>query len=742
MSRVEKYIVRRARYTVYGLCFLGGFLCIAVSANAALLPPKTGKAFPRTEINPEPIVSSHEPVLMAASALDYDQENDVITATGKVEVTQGQTILLADNVSYDQAHNTVKARGHVSLLEPSGNVVFADELALKDDLKAGVIHQFKARLSDNSLLVAATARRINETRLELFKAAYTPCKCGPPDGPEVPQWQIKADHILVDREENKVYYDDAYMAAFGVPVFYTPYLSHPTPDAGNESGLLTPEYRHSSNLGSILKVPVYLALSPDKDVTLTPMYTSDEGLVMIGEFREKFDSGHMVWDGSITQPQRRDALGNLTSDTEIRGHIDGVGKFALADDYDWGFNIHRTTDDTYLRRYGFSNASMLTSRIYTEGFNFIGDNDRTYGNIEGLSFQGLAEEDEGKRTPVVVPRINFTAQSDPMIWNSRFTFDGNIQSLYRDVGADSQRIATIAGWKLPYITDGGQIIQLSTELRSDLYEVNDVLLPNNQTFDGTTGRLVPQASMLWRYPFIRQGEVTNLIIEPIVEFTLSPSGGNPDEIPNEDSLVPEFTDGNLFSTDRFAGLDRIETGPRVAYGLRGQAQIFTDKYIDWLIGQNYRFNDDSRFPFSNDLDSHFSDYVGKVGIAYQPFALAYRFRLDRDTFTARRNEIDSSINYYPIALAVSYVQLKNDPILANKQNIGANLSINLSKDWTWNTYGSEDLELHQPTSTSTGLTYKNECTEIITLLGREYTRDRDLEPSTNFLFRISLKNLE
>ena len=722
--------------------FFVALLAFSSSAGAALMPPKSGNAFARTQIGGGPVVTSHEPVLLSAEEVVYDQESDVVIASGKVEVSQGATILLADNLRYDQKSNVMTAAGNVSMLEASGNVMFAEELQLKDDLKAGVIRQFRARLSDNSLLAAAEARRLSESRMELFKAAYTPCKCGGSDGPDVPQWQIKADRVLVDREAKKVYYDDAYFAALGVPILYTPYLSHPTPDAGNESGLLTPEYKHSSNLGSVLKVPIYLAIAPDRDLTITPMTASKESLVMIGDWRQKFDNGQVQLSGSVTQPHRRDAQGNLIEDTETRGHVDMRGKFDFAEDYDWGFDIYRTTDDTYLRRYGFSTTSLLTSRLYTRGFDFIEGADRTYGAIEGFSFQGLTADDDSDQTPVVLPRMTFTTQSAPMAYNSRFRFDGDLQSLYRDVGADNQRLSAITSWNLPYITQEGQVLELTAQLRSDIYQVNELLLPDSTLFDGTTGRVVPEVSLLWRYPFIAQQESSSLIMEPVVLFSASPRGGNPEEIPNEDSLVPEFTDSNLFSTDRFAGLDRIESGPRVAYGLRGQAQIHQDKYVDWLVGQAWRMENDQNFPLSNDTESHFSDYVGKVGLAYQPFALAYRFRLDRENLTMRRSEVDGSVNYYPIMLALSYVQLKNDPILANKENIGASLAVNLTHEWTWHTSASADLDLNETTSAATGLTYKNECTEIVTLLGREYVRDRDFEPSTNFLFRISLKNLE
>lgn len=719
-------------------------LAVTLPAAAGVKAQKDPTAFPKTpvkeKVSPE---STKQPVLLTASQVDYDQQNAIVTATGNVEISQGDIIVLADSLTYDQNKNLVTARGNVSMLEATGNVYFADELVLKDDMKAGVVSNFKARLSDNSLFVANGAKKIDENHLELFKAAYSPCKCAYDDGsPKTPFWQFKADHILVDQEEQKVRYHDAQFDYFGVPVFYTPYFSHPTPGADNQSGLLIPEFAHTSNLGSIFRIPVYYSIAPDKDLTLTPIYVSQEAPVIAASYRQLFDQGKMEFDGSITQPKNRDSTGDIAAGRQWRGNINGIGSFRLSDNYDWGFDIHRATDTTYLRRYNISNETLLTSRLYTEGFNFIGDYNRTYASAQALAFQGLTAQDDQDRIPYVAPLIDFTWQSHPGLYDSRFTFDANSMLLYREQGDQSRRISATAGWKLPYITDNGQIIEFSTQFRTDLYDVSDVPQPDGSNFSGVTGREVPEASVLWRYPFIRQWENSSLLIEPIAELVARPRGGNPTKIPNEDSLLPEFTDSNLFSTDRFAGLDRIESGPSASYGLRGQMQFYNDKYIDWLFGQQYRVINDPNFPFTNDLTSHFSDYVGRVGINYQPFSITYRFRLNKETLASNRSEVDAGLNLQRVTLSTSYLSLKNDPVLQDKEVIAGGASLIINDNWTWTLNGSNDLLLKETTAINTGLVFKNECVNISSVVGKDYTNLRDVKPSTSFWLRVGLKNLD
>lgn len=700
------------------------------------------QAFPKARVNVEPGVDDKSPVLLEATDLYYDHKLGVVIATGSVEITQNDTIVIADQLIYDQKQDRLYAKGNISMLEPTGNVYFADELELEKQMKAGIIEQFRARLSDDSLFAANQAQRIDENTIELQKAVYSPCKvCDEEGNSHPPLWQIKADNVMIDNKEQRVEYENAYFETYGMPIFYTPYLSHPTPNADNQSGLLVPEYEHTNNLGSVVKIPVYYAIAPDKDVTLTPIYTTLEGLVMAGEYRQRFNDGILRMDGSITYPSDRDASGARTTGRAVRGNINALGNFTLNDYYRWGFDIERVTDDTYLRRYNFSYDPLLTSTAYIEGYNFVGDDQRSYGVVRGLAFQGLTAEDDSAQTPTILPLADFDYESDPGIYNSRVMFDANTMLLHRDDGAKSRRASAALGWKLPYITDDGQVIEFIARTRADVYSVEDQLLANGDQFEGVTGRVVPEAIANWRYPFINQWEDGSFLIEPVVMAAISPRGGNPEEIPNEDSLVPEFTDSNLFEYNRFAGYDRVETGSQVSYGLQGQAQVWNDKYVNWLFGQHYRAVNDTSFPFSNDPYSHFSDYVGHVGLSVSPLDLAYRFRLDKDTFGSKRSEIDANFNYDWVTLSAAYLLLDDDPILADKEQLVGSSDIRLTSRWSWQMAANRNLITNDMVSASTGLTYADECTNVSMIAGREFTRDRDIEPNTTFLFRIAFKNL-
>src|SRR3546814_19811498 len=67
--------------------------------------------------------------------------------------------------------------------------------------------------------------------------------------------------------------------------------------------------------------------------------------------------------------------------------------------------------------------------------------------------------------------------------------------------------------------------------------------------------------------------------------------------------------------------------------------------IDAVIGQSYRLNRrPTLFPDGIGLSGRVSDIVGRTTIRYKEFvSLSHRYRLDQDSLSIRRNEVDATI---------------------------------------------------------------------------------------------------
>src|SRR5439155_549711 len=182
------------------------------------------------------------PVVFQADEVEYDDKLALTVAKGHVEISQSGQVLLADTVTYNQRTDTVSASGHVSLLLPTGEVVFADFMELRDSMNNAFAENVRLLLSDRSRLAANAVRRINGNRLELRRGVYSPCDLCKSDPTAPPAWQLKAREVSDDKELKLIEFRDAVIEVDGWPVFYTPYLSEPEPSVKRKSGFLMPSF--------------------------------------------------------------------------------------------------------------------------------------------------------------------------------------------------------------------------------------------------------------------------------------------------------------------------------------------------------------------------------------------------------------------------------------------------------------------------------------------------------------------
>ena len=108
-----------------------------------------------------PAVDLNKPSLFNADEISYDQKADTVTASGNVEIVQGERILKADKVIYNVKADTVQAVGNIVLMEPSGDVLFADKVDLSNEMKTGAIDQIRILFTDNTSLRQAPSGRMS-----------------------------------------------------------------------------------------------------------------------------------------------------------------------------------------------------------------------------------------------------------------------------------------------------------------------------------------------------------------------------------------------------------------------------------------------------------------------------------------------------------------------------------------------------------------------------------------------------
>lgn len=678
--------------------------------------------------------SAENPVALEANNIGYDQKNAIVVARGDVEIVQGDYVLRADQITYYQNTAIIRAQGNVSVLQPGGEVMFADEVELTDDLKTGLVQHFKIRLADQSRFAAREAVRENQYRTKLSKAVYSPCNLCKN---VAPFWQLRADKIDIDEFNEQVTYNNAWMEIKGVPVAYIPRMSHPTPDADAKSGFLAPEYSVNNLFGLTIKAPYYWRIAPNQEALVTPWYTAEDGALLQTEYTYLTDESDHTVSFSGAFPERRNNTGSQVGGNEFRGHLFAKGDYAFNPTWTVGYDINRTSDDTYLRRYGFGDQAVLFSRAYVEGAR-----GRNFATAQGLAIQGLRAFDDPDTTPLVLPTLEGYYESAPNSFGMKYFTSANAQIITRESGADQSRLSNTIGVNLPYVSSGGHVITSSVSLRGDVYDSKDVSVAGNpQALSGSETRVIPVAAVEWRYPLIRRMAASSITVEPLMLAVAQPSGNNSPQISNEDSRVVELTDTNIFSIDRFPGIDAVDSGPRVSYGLRAQYLADNNDALELLLGQSFNADDDTPFPNSNEQGENLSDYIGRVAYTSDRYFLAYRFALDKSKLSANRNELGGSYSFKRFSISGNYLSITNNAFLGESEQAFGALSLPIYQGFSASLGATRDLSFDQMLSQEAGILYQNECFNLALLTLRTFTRDRDIEPNTQFTVRIGLKNL-
>jgi len=667
---------------------------------------------------------------LSADSMTYDRDLGLITATGNVAVGYSGRSLLADKVSYNQKTDVVIAEGNVSMTDETGKVLFGDKMEITGDLKDGVIYNIGLILEDKSRVAGAGARRYDATLTEVSHAVYSPCNLCKDDPSAPPLWQIKAVRVTHDAEAKQVSYRNAWLELYGIPVAYTPYLSHPDPTVKRRTGFLAPSISNSSDLGFRLQAPYFWAIDDNQDATFTPMLSTDGGQGAIGQYRRKFKKGIINADGSFVGDD---------PDRGLRGYMDLEAEYHIDPTWRTGLNIETASDDTYTRRYGFNTEPVLVSRGYLEGFR--GQN---YQVLNTYAFNDLRADSNSSDSPIVLPMYDFNYNGKRDRMGGFASFDFNALNIVRDSGTDTRRLAFRPRWDRPFNGPFGEIYNASVSLAADAYHASGVTRDDGTSYTGASGRIMPRAALSWRLPLIRPGTNFSQTIEPLASIVLAPNGGNPDKIPNEDSQEIEFDETNLFQENRYDGFDRIDGGTRINYGLNWVLTERRGGYSSVFLGQSYRPRIDDSFNQASGLEDNFSDVVGRVQITPVEYLdLLYRTQFSPDNFSPQRNEVSATVGVPAFKLKTDYIFLdqQQGSEFSGREEINATLSSQVNRNWSADFRVRNDILASDLRSLGLGLVYEDECVKFTTQLTRSFFEDRDLKPSDAVTFILVLKTL-
>jgi LPS-assembly protein len=321
----------------------------------AALPDEPGQeVLPVAE--PEPAPPDGIPVDWEAQS--WNRVGETYTLTGDVVAHYKGYTLHADKVIYHHDTSLLQAEGHVQVLGGAEDVIInADRGEMQLSLHTARFYNVKGSMGVRStgrsqvysttnpfLFSGRLLIQLGEGKYRMVDGTMTNCRLPRPD------WVVIARSI--DMADGKASTRNAFFKFFGVPLFYLPYLSHPTDDTGRSSGFLIPVFSTGSSVrGYTFGEQYYWVISRSMDMVAGTEYYSKRGWAPNGDFRYKgqgLDHLTMSWkallDRGVELPSTKDpsklvltnqggvdvtALGrkNLSEETRVAGNVEYLSNY-------------------------------------------------------------------------------------------------------------------------------------------------------------------------------------------------------------------------------------------------------------------------------------------------------------------------------------------------------------------------------------------------------------------------------
>lgn len=666
---------------------------------------------------------------LVADAIDYASDTGTLTATGNVEILQNGIRLRAQQIQYDGENDKLTVIGPIYVLEGDGTAIFANFAELSGDLQDGVLTQARIVYARQLQLAANEIRRTDGRYTQFYKTTASSCHICADD--PVPIWEIRARRITHDGQERQLYFEDATLRALGVPVFYAPYLRLPDPTVERASGFLFPEIRSSGTLGFGLQVPYFFTLGDHADLTLAPWLTT-KGIFTLGaRYRQKFRFGEIEANGAVT----KDDLGVRS----LRSYLFVDGSFVLPRDFKMTFDVELVSDPGYLLVYGFSEKDRLDSAI-----NISRARRDQLISADLVHYNSLRDEVDNRTTPTLVGNVLYKRRFEPRTIGGlatlevelyghrrRASFDATNSGLARDVG----RLSAVANWRRDWTLRNGMLLAVESELRVDGY---NIVQDQRVAFDDTV-EVTPYAALEWRWPMLRSGGGATHLLEPVIQIVLSDDGIR--DVENEDSILVEFDEANLFRFSRFPGVDAQEDGARLNLGVTYTREDPDGWSLGLTVGRILRDEPRRQFPDSSGLNGRGSDWLlaAQLDIG-DSFGLINRIIFD-DQLSIARNE--TRVNWTGNAFEVgsSFVWLEADAFVGrplDTSEVTLDAAYRVSRHWTLSSDLRYDFVQDRTTRAGVGLSYQNECAKLDLSLSRRFTSSSIVTPTTDFSLSVQL----
>ena len=638
------------------------------------------------------------------------------------------------NFSYQVKNNIFKSIGSVKILDRLENnyefsQIYIDtkkKEILGTDIKA-FLNEKSAKVNpENKPRVFANSIKLTYKKSSFNKSIFTICNYRKDD--KCPPWTIQASKMLHDNIKKTIYYDNALIKIYDIPIFYIPKLSHPDPTVERRSGFLPPTITDSKNLGAGLSLPYFFDMGADKNLTLTSKIYVDENPLLLGEYHQAFMNSNFLADFGFTEGYKK------TSSTKKAGEKSHffskfVKNFTGEDDSKKSFSlsIQDVSNDKYLKLYKIKsnlvdyNIDTLESHI-----NFTHEKDDLFFGLNASIFETLKENYEDKYE-YILPEITIDKN---LLNNDKFgnlDLQTNISTHLYDTNKLKNFVVNNFDWSSKDIfLDSGLNTKILGNLRNINYEVKNV----DEYKKDTTSELFGALGLFSKIILQKKQGNTEHLFTPKLLLRYAP-GSMRNEISGS-----RLTPSAAFDLNRLNNINNFETGISGTLGFDYKTTS-NDKEFDFSLAQVIKEAENNKMPDKSSLNEKTSDLVGSANIKLtNNFSLNYEFALDQNYQDLNFNEFGANMNFGPVDFDFNYLQEKKH--IGNQEYFATKINVKNKEQGMFSFETKRNLITDSSDFYNLSYEYINDCLRAGLVYRREFYNDSELEPENSLMFKITL----
>lgn len=728
-----------------------------VLAGASAVAPAMAQGLLPQDFFSAPIDPS-APTAIEAEELVFDSVTNTITARGDVVLRISGYVLTGRELVYKRNEGAMQLIGDVTVTDPSGNTSRSDTLDLTGGLKRVVLDSMTLTAYDGSRITADSAEFDQVLNSILTNAQYAPCgDCVGPQGQRI-GWSISAARIVQNAEDNSITLEQPSIALLGIPVAWLPYLW--LPDMSNEAldSIPKPSLGYSDQIGVKAEFPFTVYSTRNTSIILSPTLMSRQGFLMGAEWIQRFDRGSFRIKASGLYQFDKMAFTFLDAQRDWRGAVQADGEFKPVEDWTVGAAYSIFTDSAYFADYLLDPRRSAVNEVYAthltddtfvdariQQFNMLGSNPNSVRDQQGIALPNVQVArtftlpDGGGRVEVEGRLLAMMRKADTTT---------TVNGIPYDYGYAGNRIHGMAqaSWQNQWIV-GGAVVTPFAGLRLDAagYDGNSALAsaPAAQTLLSAT----PIAALDIRYPMAAYGNGVTHLVEPIGQIVYRGASSIAPGITNEDSQSLVFDDTNVFSYNRFTGIDRQETGLRVNVGGRYLATLDDGSYFELVGGQSFQLAGTNAFAQPNRAQAgvgsgleNATSYavLGAYGAWADTIRAGAKLQLDTSSLAVTRAGLGVNYTQDGWSAALNYGFAAATPSTGNIRDmheIGAELSVPVAQYWTVTANGYWDINAGSYLQAGGGVTYNDGylvMSGAVTRTGPTHSSPNDLRATATF----------